>query len=52
MNERNTQMNFTPDQCASSMADFVYLRSPGYFPSFYSYGYTSWLFTDGRSYRS
>lgn len=45
-------MNSTPDQCVSSTADFVYLRSPGYYPSFFNYGYTGRLFTDGRSYRS
>lgn len=52
MSERNLQTNDMPDRRNLSAATFDYLRSAGYYPPFYGFGYTGGLFTYGRSYRS
>ncbi len=52
MSDRNQQTNFLPDRLNTSAATVVDLRSAGYYPPFYGFGYTGGLFTYGRSYRS
>ena len=56
MSERNIQTNILPDRRDLSAAAVVFVRSTGYCPPFYGFGYcfsyTGGLFTYGRSYGS